>query len=404
MQRYLYTARDEIGKQVKGFMAAEDENALASKISQLGYFLTSYKVSKEAALDSRTLGMAVLKPKNVLQFTFQLATLVEAGLPLLESLKDLARESEDPKMQRVLDDIRYRVESGSSLREALMLHPRSFPRLYVAIIGSGETTGKLSQALTDMSNIMEWQQELRGKIREAATYPIILAVVLVGVVGILVIRVIPMFKPMFEDMHASLPLPTLVVMTVSDFAQKCWWGILAGIAALAVGFKYMASTEKGRYFLDSLSLKMPIAGNFTRKIVLSRFAHTFALGIKSGINLLTCLDIARETCGNVRIEKAIAKVRDSVNVGEKLATSLQVSGEFPPMVVRMVNVGEQSGALTQTLGKVSEFYDKEVAAAVKGIFALLEPVMIVAMGAVVGFIALSIFLPIFKMSSLIGGS
>jgi type IV pilus assembly protein PilC len=403
MQRYLYTARDENGKIVKGVMMADDEVSLANKISQLGYFLTKYNVSQEIAGEARKLKMPHMNPKELLQFTFQLSTLIDAGLPLLEGLKDLARESEDVHIQRIIDDIRYRVESGSSLKEALMFHPRSFPKLFVAIVGAGEATGKMSQALNDLSAMMEWQQELQSKIKEAATYPIILSLVLVGVVTLLVVRVIPMFKPMFEDLGASLPLPTLIVLATSDFVRS--YGIWAAGAIVGLVFllKFYGSTPGGKYMIDGLKLKMPIFGVLVRKIVLSRFSHTFALGVKSGINLLTCLDIARETCGNSRVEKVIAKVRDSVNVGEKLATSLQMSGEFPPLVVRMISVGEASGALTQTLTKVAEFYDKEVAASVKKMFAMFEPLMIVFMGVVVGGIALSIFMPIFKMSQMIGG-
>lgn len=402
MQKYSYVARDERGKVIKGIMIAENDVELANKISNLGYFLTNFKLSEDTAAATK-LKTPEMKPKEVIQFTIQLATLIDAGLPLLEGLRDLAREAANERIQRIIDDIRYRVESGNSLKDALSSHPKSFSRLYLAIIGAGETSGNLAQVLNDLCALLEWQMELRTKIKEAATYPTILFCVMVGVVTLLVVKVIPAFEPIFEQAGVDLPLPTKLVLDVSHFVRDFWYILVGGSILTFLGYKFYNATEKGHYRIDSLKLRMPLFGQLLRKIALSRFTHTFALGFKAGINLLTCLDIARDTSGNARIQRAIEKARDSVNVGEKLATSLQMTGEFSPMVVRMIGVGEQTGALSQSLLKVGSFYDKEVASTVKRIFTLIEPIMIVIMGVVVGGIALSVFLPMFKLAQIIGG-
>jgi len=401
MQRYLYTARDITGKITRGIIVAEDETDLAKKISHLGYFLTGYKIYETPKLEKK---LPKMNAKEVLNFTIQLVTLIEAGLPLLEALDSLAKEAENERVQGLIDSIRYRVETGSSFKEALAFHSSTFSNLYISIVGAGEATGKLSQVLNDLTRFLEWQQELKAKIKESSIYPIILFFAMVVVIGIITGLVIPKFEPIFEQLGAQLPLPTKIILEISLFVKKFgWWVGLILIVALILGYKIYNSTENGRYKLDSLKLKLPIFGELLRKVVLSRFAHTFSMCVRSGIELLAALDIAKETVGNRRIEKAIEGIKESVNIGERLSTSLRASGEFPPIVVRMMAVGEKSGALSETVEKVASFYDKEVASSIKKIFALFEPIMIVFMGIVVGLIALSLLTPMFKMVQSIGG-
>ncbi|MBI4846903.1 MAG: type II secretion system F family protein [Candidatus Omnitrophica bacterium] len=401
MQNYSYTARDGKGKIVKGFMLAEDEIALANKISYLGYFLTSYKVSKESS-EKQTYSRSVkLKPKEIVQLTYQLSTLLDAGLPLLDGLKNLTQDASNERIKKIVDDIRYKIESGGSLKEAMAHYPAVFSKLYQALVGAGESTGNLPETLNDLAQLLEWQMDLRSKIKEAATYPIILFSVMVGVVVLLVVKVIPTFEPMFADVGAMLPLPTQIVLSFSHFIRDFWFLIIVFFAAVFFGGTVYSKTEKGRYNFDSLKLNMPLVGELLRKISLSRFAHTFNICFEAGISLLASLEIAQGTVGNARIEKAIKKATESVNVGEKLGVSLQMTGEFPPMVLRMISVGEQSGALPQTLDKVCKFYDKEVTSTIKSIFALFEPIMIIVMGVVVGGIALAIFLPMFQMAQMV---
>lgn len=400
MQNYIYKARDNFGKVVRGTMMADDEINLANKISNLGYFLVGAKVT--TASSKLSAKMPRLKPKEVLNFTIHLATILNAGVPLVAALRDLAQDTEKESIQKVIDDVRYRVESGISLKEALSLHPGSFFKLYTAIVGAGESTGKLHYCLEDLANLLDWQMELRARVKEAATYPIILFCVMLGVVTLLVVKVIPAFKPIFEQAGQNLPLPTRIVLGVSDFVGNFWYIPLGSVVLLIAGYILCNSKAKGKYWLDGLKLKLPLFGPLLRKVALSRFCHTLALSLRSGVNILTSLDFAGEVIGNSRLQDSVIKTRDSVNVGEKLGTSLRVSGEFPPLVVRMISVGEQSGALTQTLDKVNQFYDREVPATIKRMFALFEPMMIVIMGVVVGGIALSIFLPMFQMAQLIG--
>lgn len=402
MLRYSYVAKEASGKIIRGFLSAENEIDLANKISNMGYFLTSFKSIADTASTRVQYRSGRLKPKDVLQFTFQLSTLLDAGLPLLEGLRDLSQTTTEKKLRNVLEDLRYRIESGSSLKEALAIHSGSFPALYTSIVGAGEATGRLGQSLQDLADMLEWQAELNAKMREAAIYPVILFIVMILVVTGLVVKVVPMFKTIFEQQEVALPLPTQIVLGVSDAVTHYGLWYAAGVAACVIGFKIMKTKPKGRFIIDTIKLKLPIFGDVIRKIALSRFTHTFSLGFRSGINLLTCLDIAKDTTANARMERAIGRARDSVNVGEKLAASLQATGEFPPMVIRMISVGEQSGSLANTLAKVASFYDKEVASTVKRMFAMFEPLMIVVMGLVVGGIAIAIFLPIFQMSQMVG--
>ncbi len=402
MKNFNYTARDEKGKIMRGTQMAADEIDLANRLANSGYFLTSFK---EVSADSgpRKKKAVKINAAEVLNFTIQLSTLVDAGMPLLEGLRELAQEAENEKIQYMIDDIRFRIESGSTLKEALSMHPQTFSKLYVSIVGAGESTGKLSRVLQDVAHLLEWQQELMAKIKESSIYPVILFAVMIGVVLLLVVKVIPIFEPMFEEMGVALPVPTQIVLGVSQAVRRYFLLMIVAAVGSGIGLKFYNNTEKGRYQIDSVKLRLPIFGELIKKIALSRFTHTFVLCFKTGLNLLTTLDIAKDTTGNARIEQAIARAKESVNVGEKLASSLQMTGEFPPLVIRMINVGEQSGALGNTLEKVAEFYDKEVTSTVKRIFALFEPIMIVIMGLVVGGIAMSIFLPLFSLISQVGG-
>ena len=402
MRKYIYTARNEKGKLVRGELMAVNEADLSDKIYSLGYFLTKFKVSQASDKENAKLKMPKMKPKEVLNFTIQLATLIDAGLPLLDSLRSIASEAENERMQRIADNLCYHIKSGTSLEEAMSLYPGSFSKLYRSITKTGEATGKLGQLLNDLSEILEWQMDLKAKVKEAATYPTILFCVMIGVVTLLVVKVIPSFEPIFESARAVLPLPTQIVLNVSHFVRSFWYVIIGAVVLLIIGYKVYYSTDNGRYRLDSLKLKLPLFGQLIRKVALSRFAHIFALTLKAGVNLLECLDIAKDTSGNYRIERSVARAKDSVNMGGKLAESLKASGEFPAMVINMIGVGEESGSLSRIISKVSIFYNKEVAAAIKKIFALVEPIMIVIMGVVVGGIALSIFLPMFQMAQLIG--
>jgi len=400
MQTYTYKARDNLGKVVKGTIAARDELDLSNKVRKLGYFLTQSKVQigkKKITKPHR------LSAREVINFTTQLATLIDAGVPLVGSLNDLARDSQNPHIREVIDDIRFRVEAGSTLQEAISHHRKTFSDLYIATVGAGESTGKLSPVLNDLTDFLEWQQDLRSKIKEASIYPSILFSTMIAVVILLVVRVIPMFEPIFADFKVELPLPTRAVLGVSYLVRTYWYAVLGVVILLVGGYKFLGSKEKGRYIEDKMKLRIPIIGDLLRKVALSRFCHTFALSLTSGISILSALDVSARVIGNKYLEYLVFKARDAVNVGEKISLSLRASNEFPPLVTRMISVGEQSGSLSETLGKVNQYYDKEVPLVIKRMFAIFEPLMIVVMGVVVGGIALAVLLPLLRIVELVGG-
>lgn len=404
MPNYSYTAKDERGKTVYGTASALDEMDLANKISRMGYFLLKARVLSEqpSAVKIKS-NIQDLKPKDTLTFTIHLATMLDSGIPLAQAMRNLSESAEKENIKKITEDIRSRVESGSSLKEALSCYPKSFPLIYTAIVGAGEETGKMPLCLNNLVDLLEWSLELKGKVKEAMTYPIILFCVMTGVVALLVIKVIPTFAPIFKDLGANLPLPTRIVLKVSELVRGFWYVIIGLLVLAAGGYRALNSTDRGGFFIDSLKLRLPLFGALLRKVAISRFCRTFSLTLKSGVNILSSLKIAGEVIGNRRLARTIRKAGDSVNIGEKLTASLANSREFPPLVIQMVSAGEQSGSLSEALDRVNRFYDREVPASIRRMFAVFEPLMIIFMAVVVGGVALAIFLPIFQMSQLIGG-
>lgn len=403
MANYSYKARDDAGKLVRGLMAAEDELDLANRLRTMGYFLTQVKISLMVKKEGSQKG-GHLKPVEVLNFTNQIGIALEAGVPLLTVLKDLGINSEQKKIKLIIEDIAHRVESGCTFKEALAAHPRSFSQLFISIIGAGESTGKLSLAMNDLAKLIEWQLDLQGRIKEASIYPIILFCAMIGVVTVLMAFVIPKFEPMFKELDVKLPVATQLVLT----ASKIWWVPFIVVGFVVFIWFVIGLTPKGHYRLDKFKLKIPIIGDLLIKIALSRFCHTFSLALRSGVNVFNALGIASDVTGNNYLQAAVSKARDYVNVGEKISTALELSGKesggrFPDIVIRMINVGEQSGSLAETLDKVNEFYDKEVPATIKKMFAVIEPLTILLMGVIVGGIAMSVFLPLIKLISAVGG-
>ena len=403
MPTYNYKARDVYGRLIKGIMAAESEIDLSIRLKKLGFFLTQAKSTiYQARGRELNIGAGRLNRTEILDFTTQMAICLDAGVNLLTSLKDLAKNAPNRKSQMIIEDIARKVESGTSLKEALNSHPASFSQLYVSLVGSGESTGKLALVTNDLAKLLEWQMDLRSKIKEATLYPIILASVMVLVVTLLVMVVIPKFEPMFKDLDVTLPLPTRIILGISAFSRHYGWLIFLAIGLLIGMWFFIDSNEKGSYYLDRFKTRLPLVGELVNKIALSRFCRTFALAIRSGVNVFDALGLASLVTGNKYIEKSISKARDYVNVGEKISSSLDMSGKFPGLVIRRINVGEQTGNLALTLEQVTQFYDREVPAAIKRMFTLFEPAMIVFMGVVVGGIALSVFLPLLQLIGKIG--
>ncbi|MDD2702682.1 MAG: type II secretion system F family protein [Candidatus Omnitrophica bacterium] len=404
MPNYSYRARDNAGKEVKGIVNALNEADLGNQINKLGCYLISFK--QATAFEKMPVSprqFVRLSPVEVLNFTTQLAISIDAGIPLLSALHDLSKGNTNPKLKLLLEDISRNVESGVSFKDALTAHPQIFSKLYLSIVGAGESTGKLAFVLGDLSKLLEWQLEMHSKIKEASIYPVMLFVVMVGVVAVLVGVVIPKFEPMFAELGVALPLPTQIVLLISKVFRKFWWLMIVSGIGIVAGLKMFGNTENGGYTLDKLKLKLPIFGGLMIKIALSRFCHTFSLALRSGVAVFNAMGIASEVMGNKYFEKSIKKAQDYVNAGERISTALDNSGQFPALVIRMIGVGEQTGALSEVLEKVNQFYDREVPATIKKIFALFEPIMIIVMGVVVGGIAVSVFLPLISIISKIGG-
>ena len=403
MPTYNYFARDFFGHKTTGTLIAKDEAELSERLKKTGYIVTRVKAGKQGAVESPSNRPEKMGAKALLNFTMYLSSLLNAGVPLLPGLSSLSQGAENQRVQGVINGLHQRIKSGSSLKEAMSDNPAAFPKLYTAILGAGEASGELGMVLDDLAGYLEWQMDLRGKVKEASTYPIILFSVMILAITVLMIRVIPAFQELFADIGMDLPLPTQIILSISTFMKQFWHILLLGIGGLILAYRLYRRTSSGHYNIDSLKLKLPFFGTIFKKVALSRFCHTTSLSLTSGMNLLSALDSGAEVVGNERLKQAIIKAKKSVNVGEKLAFSLGLSKEFPSIVITMINVGEESGNLPQAFAKVNQFYDKEVPAAIKKFFLLLEPSLIIFMGVVVGGIALSVLLPLVELMSSIGG-
>lgn len=407
MPNYSYKARDEQGRVYSGIIAAQNENELFAELRRQGQYLIEHKLTKSVPVSASARRFGALNSQDLLHFTEELSISLEAGVTLLQSLKNLIKNEKKARTKSILDNIAYRVEAGSSFKEALEAHPQSFPKLYVSVVGAGERTGKMHLVLRDLANFIEWQLEMKAKVTEASVYPIILFLTLFGVVTVLVAVVIPKFEPMFRDLGVGLPLPTIAILSLSRFVSGYWWLLALGLGALIGGFMFAFSTAQGRYRIDKFMLGLPVAGPLINKIALSRFCHTFALSLSAGIDVYTALGMAAEVVDNSFLERAISNARTYVNTGEKISDSLSIAikeagSEFPDIVISMIDVGEQTGNLVATLNKVNEYYEKEVPSTIRKIFSMFEPLMIVTMGVVVGGIALAVFLPMIQLISNVG--
>ncbi len=405
MPQYNYTAIDDYGKTVKGILLAESEEELSSTLSQEGYYLLSASAIKiKAKKNSKPLftwGMRI-KPREVITFTHHLSTVLVAGIPILKGLEDLTEQTTDPRFRRIIMEIKNDVQAGSKLSDALMRHPRAFSQLYVNILKAGETTGELDKVLQDLGSFLEWQEEIKENLRQATFYPLILFSSISLLVGYLFSFVLPKFTKILLELNAPLPLPTVVVISVSNFMKSYWYIILSCIAALVIAVKVVALFPWGKMTVDSIKLRIPVLGELLRKIALSRFSHFLALLFKAGVDILQSLSVVEKVVGNEAIAKAIRTAREQVRRGRLLSEPLKNSKHFPPMVVRMVEIGEISGELDKSLERVSKHYDREIPMAIKRAFAVLEPALLIFLACMVLLVALSIYLPLYSSLARLG--
>jgi type IV pilus assembly protein PilC len=425
MPRYNYVALDTHGKETKGTIEVASQNEAIGRVKEMGFFPTkivetekpqekqSRKKTKAAGKKSSALNINIsipglsgrVKPKVLTTFTRQLATLVDAGLPLLRGLRVLEKQERNSTLKSILGELALAIEGGSTFSEALAQHPKVFNRLFVNMVKAGELGGVLEVVLRRLAEFSEKAQKIRGKIKAAMFYPVAVMIVAGGILIMLLTFVIPRFKAVFADMMNGAPLPkfTRIVMGISDAVKSHYLVVGVCVAVLVVLFLLFIKTKFGRWLWDSFKLKVPVFGPVVRRVAISRFARTLGTLVSSGVPILQALTIVRETAGNVIISNAVSDVHESVKEGETITTPLETSGVFPPMVVSMVDVGEQTGALPEMLLKIADNYDEEVDNAVASMTALLEPIMIVLLAVIVGSIVIAMFLPLIAMISGLSG-
>jgi type IV pilus assembly protein PilC len=346
-----------------------------------------------------------VKSKVLTTFTRQLATLVDAGLPLLRGLRVLEKQERNPTLKSILGELALSIEGGSTFSEGLAQHPKVFNRLFVNMVKAGELGGVLEVVLNRLSEFMEKAQKIKGKVIAAMFYPVAVLVVATGILIILMVKVVPAFRSVFEGMLEGRALPafTRVVLAISEAVKDHILWTSAGVAVFVILFMLFVRTKFGRHVFDKFKLKMPVIGPVISKVAISRFTRTLGTLVSSGVPILQALTIVRETAGNVIIGNAVGAVHESVKEGETITAPLEASGVFPPMVISMVDVGEQTGALPEMLLKIADNYDDEVDNAVSAMTSLLEPIMIVFLAVVVGSIVIAMFLPLIDLMNNIGG-
>ncbi|MCX7635692.1 MAG: type II secretion system inner membrane protein GspF [Syntrophales bacterium] len=409
MPLFRYTAFDRKGNKLKGMLDAVSLPAARSKLRETDVYPVEIREvesdrAKDAAL-ARASGSGLLKKvglREVALMTRQLSTLLGAGLPLVPSLTTLVAQTMNPHMKAVLAQIREKVNEGQSLAASLSQFPRIFTPLYVNMVLAGEASGTINLVLERLADFMESQQVLRSKIRAALAYPILMFLIGSLVLFFLITFVVPNITKIFQEMHQTLPAITVFLITTSGFLQNFWWGIALALAGGFMLLRYLiGSTDKGRYFWDRLKLKVPLVGPLNQKMAMARFSRTLGTLLQSGVPLLTAMNIVRNVVGNRIIADEIHNASREVEEGQNLSVPLSRSGLFPPIAIEMIAVGEQSGNLETMLYRIADAYEKEVEANILTLTSLLEPVMILVMGLVVGFIVVSVLLPIFEMNQLL---
>lgn len=402
MPVFEYKAVTDSGAIRRDTMEAPNREAVADKLQKLGYTPLKISERRTSALNADLFGGKKIKVDEVIIFTRQLVTLLRAGVPLLSCLEALAEQIDSPAMQELIAQVYVDIESGKSLSEALSKHPKVFSELYVNSIRAGEAGGALDEVLMRLATLMQHERDTRTRIKKAMRYPIIVVLSLVIAFLVLMMMVVPKFVDMFTRLGLDLPLPTRIMIGLHAVLQGYWYVVLGVIVVAGVAFKKFIATERGRLWWDKFLLSLPILGNLNLKNAMSRFAKMFETLNSSGLPILQTLEIVAKTVGNSVIGMEIEKASIGIRKGEGLATPLKQSNLFPPMVVRMIAIGEQSGALDEMLKNISEHYDKEVDNAVEGLTSMIEPLLTVALGVVVLFMALAIFLPMWDMTKIAG--
>jgi len=399
MPVFKWKGKNIRGQTIEGEIEADNKDSVELKLRAQG--VTPEKIKKKP----KEIEIGFLKQKvtlkDIVVFTRQLTTMIEAGLPLVQSLDILAKQNDNKTFKQMLEDIKVSVESGNTLSKAMEKHPKVFDELFVNMVNAAEVSGNLDVIFVRLAVFMEKAMALKRKIKGALFYPISVMVVAAIVVAILLIKVVPTFASMFEGSGQALPMPTQIVVNISDFLRHYIIHIVAGIFATIFILKRIYGLKWGRYFFDKLFLKLPVFGPLIRKAAVAKFTRTLGTMLQSGVAILEALDIVAKTSGNVIIEQSVYKARDSIKEGRNIADPLEETKVFPPMVVQMIAIGESTGALDAMLFKIADFYDEEVDQAVENLTSLMEPLIMAFLGTVVGGLIVAMYLPIFKIGETI---
>lgn len=399
---FVYKVRDRSGAIHEGSLEAQSEQLVIAKLREMGYVPVSVTQRRQSRLSAdMAIGSKKVDLRDVAVLSRQLATMVNAGLSIIRALAILTEQTESKALAAVVQQVKADIEHGLSLSQAISKHPKVFPPVYLSMVRSGETGGMLDEVLLRLAVTLEKQLELRRRIKSAMTYPIAIGCIIVLIVTAMLAFVVPMFEGMYRDLGGTLPAPTRLLIAVSDILTSYWWAVGATSAAAVVGVRRWGATPAGRYSLDRLMLKLPVFGRLIHKTAIARFTRTLSSLIRSGVPIMESLDIVGDTAGNAVVRTATADAKDRVRVGESLSASLAGHDVFPEMVVQMMAVGEETGALDDMLEKIAEFYDSEVSATVDALTSLIEPLLMVAMGLTVGGMVVALYMPMFQIINLV---
>ena len=400
MAVFTYSGRTRTGQTINGEMEAPNREAVVAQLRRQQVMATAVTPK---ARDLKVPGFgAKVGDRDLAVVTRQLATMIDAGLPLVQCLDILAQQQEKKIFQKALHDIRMAVEGGSTFSASLKRHPKIFSTLYTNMVEAGEAGGILDTILNRLAAYIEKAMALKKRVKTAMFYPSTIVTVAVVVVIFLLMYVIPTFEQLFEGFGATLPLPTVIVLEASRIVRAYLLVMLAGLVAAVVGLRFYYRTPGGKMAIDRLLLRLPVFGPLIRKVAVAKFTRTLGTLVSSGVSILEGLDITARTAGNKVVEEAVLKARTTIAQGKTIAEPLQASGVFPLMVVQMIAVGEQTGALDRMLNKIADFYDEEVDVAVAGLTALLEPLLVIFLGVIIGGVVIAMYLPIFKLISVVG--
>ena len=401
MPVYLWVGKNRKDEVQKGEIEAVNEEAVKAQLARQRITPTKVKKKPKDLFENVSFLQPKVKERDVILFARQFSTMIDAGLPIIQCLDILYSQQGNATFKKMLKEIKESVEGGATLAEALKKFPKQFDSLFVNMISAGEAGGILDSILRRLAAYMEKAAKLKAQVKGAMTYPIVTLIIAVVVLAVILVFVIPVFEEMFADFGGELPVPTQIVVAMSDMVKSKIIYIIIGLILFIIAFKKSYGTEKGREFIDKMLLKLPVFGDLLRKVAVAKFTRTMGTMLSSGVAILEALDIVAKTAGNKTVENAVYNVRKGIAEGRTMADPLAQSGVFPSMVCQMISVGESTGALDAMLGKIADFYDEEVDQAVENLTALIEPFMLVFLGVTIGGLVVAMYLPIFKMAGAI---